>query len=134
MSRKSRRDGDAGFTLIETLIALAIVAAVLGSIGAVIGTAMKGTRAIDQRLSLAGTAEALLASLPSRDVLKSGRQQGATGGHRWRIDVGPLATAVPDPNGPPPRWMPLAIDARVQAPGGGVMRLTTIRLVQRPAQ
>lgn len=134
MSRKSRHDGDAGFTLIETLIALAIVAAVLGSIGSVIGTAVRGTRAIDQRLALAGTAEALLASLPARDVLKAGRQSGATGGHRWRIDVGPLGVAASDAEQPVPRWMPLAVDLRLQAPGGGAMRLTTIRLVQRPVQ
>ena len=75
MSRKGS-DGEAGFTLIEALVALAIVAAVLGSIGMVIATTVKGTRAIDQRLALTGTAETLLASIPTRDLLKPGRQTG----------------------------------------------------------
>ncbi len=85
---------DAGFTLIEALVALAIVAAVLGSIGAVIATTVKGTRSIDQRVALAGTAGALLAALPARNLLKPGRQSGETAGHRWRIDVSPMQ--IPD--------------------------------------
>jgi prepilin-type N-terminal cleavage/methylation domain len=38
LSRRSCSDGEKGFTLIEALVALAIIAAVLSSIGAVIGT------------------------------------------------------------------------------------------------
>ncbi|MCJ9707365.1 type II secretion system protein J, partial [Bradyrhizobium sp. SHOUNA76] len=60
MLRRSCSDS-AGFTLIEALVALAIIAVVLGTIGSVIATTVKGTRAIDQRLALAGTAETLLA-------------------------------------------------------------------------
>ncbi len=131
MSRRNRSDGVAGFTLIETLIALAIVAAVLGSIGSVIGTAVKGTRAIDQRLALAGIGETLVAGLPERDVLKFGRQSGETAGHRWRIDVAPLPSSD---GAETARWMPLSINIQLQAPGGGASRITTVRLVQRPAQ
>ena len=36
MSRKRRSEGEAGFTLIEALVALAIVAVMLSSIGTVI--------------------------------------------------------------------------------------------------
>ena len=94
MSRKSCSDGTAGFTLIEALVALAIVAAVLASIGAVIATMVKGTRSIDQRLALTGVAETLFAALPARNLLKPGRQSGETAGHRWRIDVSPMNVAV----------------------------------------
>ena len=44
-------------------MALAIIAAVLSSIGAVIATMVKGTRSIDQRLALTGAAETLLAAV-----------------------------------------------------------------------
>ena len=82
-----------GFTLIEALVALAIIAAVLSSIGAVIGTTAKGTRTIGQRLALTGAAETVFAALPARNALKPGRQSGELAGHRWRIDVTPLNVA-----------------------------------------
>jgi general secretion pathway protein I len=134
LSRKSCSDGVAGFTLIEALVALAIVAAVLSSIGAVIATTVKGTRSIDQHLALTGVAETLLASLPARNLLKPGRQSGETAGHRWRIDVAPMD--VPVAEGPPQtlRFVPLAISMRLQAPGGPAMQITTVRLVPKAAE
>ena len=114
-------------------MALAIIAAVLSSIGAVIATTVKGTRSIDQRLALAGTAETLLASLPARDLLKPGRQSGELAGHRWRIEVAPLN--LPDAGGPPqPRgFAALAVNMRMQAPGGPAIQFTTVRLVPKAA-
>jgi general secretion pathway protein I len=131
LSRKSCSDGAAGFTLIEALVALAIVAAVLGSIGAVIATTAKGTRSIDQRLALSGTAETILAALPARTLLKPGRQSGETAGHRWRIDVSPMNVAVASDAPQTGRFVPLAVTMRVQAPGGPAMQVTTVRLVPR---
>ena len=134
MSRKRHSSGVAGFTLIEALVALAIIAAVLSSIGAVIATTVKGTRSIDQRLALAGTAETLLAALPARDLLKPGRQSGELAGHRWRIDVAPMN--VPDAGDAPQarRFVPLAVNMRMQAPGGPAIQITTVRLVPRAAE
>src|SRR5258707_2839035 len=94
LSRKGCSAGTAGFTLIEALVALAIVAAVLSPIAAVIATSVKGTRSIDQRLALTGAAETLLAELPARNLLKAGRQSGELAGHRWRIDVSPANTSA----------------------------------------
>ena len=131
MSSKSRSDGTAGFTLIEALVALAIVAAVLGSIGAVIATTAKGTRSIDQRLALSGTAETILAALPARTLLKPGRQSGETAGHRWRIDVAPMNVAVATEAPLTQRFVPLAVTMRVQAPGGPALQVTTVRLVPK---
>jgi general secretion pathway protein I len=131
LSRRSCSDGVAGFTLIEALVALAIVAAVLGSIGAVIATTVKGTRGIDQRLELGGTAEMLVAALPARTLLKPGRQSGELAGHRWRIDVSPMKVAVATDAPPTDRFVPLAVTMRVQAPGGPAMQITTVRLVPK---
>lgn len=131
MSRRSRSDGEAGFSLIEALVALAIVAAVLSSIGAVIATTVKGTRSIDQRIALTGAAETLLASLPARSLLAAGRQTGELAGHRWRIDVAPMNAGDDDPAR---RWIPLSVNMRLQAPGGPALQITTVRLVPRPAR
>jgi general secretion pathway protein I len=132
LSRKNCCDV-AGFTLIEALVALAIIAAVLGSIASVISTTVKGTRSIDQRIALTGTAETLLAALPSRVLLKPGRQSGETAGHRWRVDVSPLNTAAEGAS-QTSRFVPLAVNMQVQAPGGPLMQIMTIRLVPRGAQ
>jgi general secretion pathway protein I len=134
LSRKSCSEGAAGFTLIEALVALAIVAAVLGSIGAVIATTVKGTRGIDQRLALGGTAETLLAALPARTLLKPGRQTGETAGHRWRIDVAPMNVPVSSEAPQTQRFVPLAVTMRLQAPGGPAMQVTTVRLVPKVAE
>jgi general secretion pathway protein I len=133
LSRKSCSDGTAGFTLIEALVALAIVAAMLSSIGAVIATTVKGTRSIDQRLELTGAAETLLAALPARSLLKPGRQSGELAGHRWRIDVAPMNGAVRETE-PGSRFVPLTVNMRLQAPGGPAIQVTTVRLVPKAAE
>jgi general secretion pathway protein I len=131
--RKSCSDGEKGFTLIEALVALAIIAAVLSTIGSVIGTTVRGTRTIDQRLSLIGAAETLLATLPARNLLKPGRQSGELSGHRWRIDVAPLNLA-PEDVPQTSRFVPLAVNMRMQAPGGPAIQVTTVRLVPKIAE
>jgi len=131
LSRKSCSDGEKGFTLIEALVALAIIAAVLSSIGSVIGTAVRGTRTIDQRLALGGAAETVLASLPPRNALTPGRQSGELAGHRWRIDVAPLNAAAPDPQ---IRFVPLVVNMRMQGPGGAAIQVTTVRLVPKASE
>jgi general secretion pathway protein I len=133
LSRRSCSDGVAGFTLIEALVALAIVAAVLSSIGAVIATTVKGSRSIDQRLALTGAAETLLAAVPARNLLKPGRQSGELAGHRWRMDVAPFNAAtreVPQTS----RFVPVVVNMALQAPGGPAISITTVRLVPRVAE
>jgi general secretion pathway protein I len=134
LSRKSCSDGIAGFTLIEALVALAIIAAVLSSIGAVIAVSVKGTRSIDQHLALTGAAETLLAALPARNLLTPGRQTGETAGHRWRINVTPMDVAVTNDAPQTGRFTPLAVTIRLQAPGGPAIQLTTVRLVPKVAE
>lgn len=131
MSRRSCSD-TAGFTLIEALVALAIIAVVLGTIGSVIATTAKGTRAIDQRLALAGTAETLLADLPARALLKPGRRSGELAGSRWRIDVAPMNVPGGDPASD--RFVPLAVNLRLQRADGSAIQVTTVRLVPRASQ
>ena len=128
---KSRSEGERGFTLIEALVALAIITAVLPSIAMVIGTTVRGTRAIDQKLVLSGTAEPLLAQLPARNLLTPGTQSGELAGHRWRIDVAPLNAAADTAQA---RFVPLAVNMRMQAPGGSAIQVTTVRLVPKPAE
>ncbi|MGY3513202.1 PulJ/GspJ family protein [Bradyrhizobium lupini] len=131
MSRRSCSDA-AGFTLIEALVALAIIAVVLGTIGSVIATTVKGTRAIDQHLALSGTAETLLADLPARSLLKPSRQSGELAGSRWRVDVAPMNVAGGNPA--TGRFVPLAVNLRLQRADGSAIQITTVKLVPRTSQ
>ncbi len=124
-----RRDhcGAAGFTLLEVLVALALVAGSLAVIGALIATNVRATRALDQRLALMETTRAILAGLPARGDLVPGSFTGETAGHRWRVDVRPFAAEAVDPRRPAP-WLPQAVTVRVEAPTGQFVRIDTVRL------
>jgi general secretion pathway protein I len=136
--------GTAGFTLIEVLVAIAVLAVVLGAIGAVVGNTVRTIHSVDRRLPLLETAQSLIASLPARNALQPGTQSGTSGEFRWRIDAVLLNSNVPDNNaaaalsaaatGTPPKvsWMPLAITVRVQGSEGPPVRLDTVRLIPRP--
>jgi general secretion pathway protein I len=137
--------GEHGFTLIEVLVAIAVLAVVLGAIGAVVGNTVRSIRSVDRRLPLLETAQSLIASLPAREALQPGTQTGASGEFRWRIDavlLNPTAptdrlaaaaasdTAVSDKT--KVTWAPLAITVRVQGSEGPPLRLDTVRLIPRP--
>jgi general secretion pathway protein I len=122
--------GAAGFTLIEVLVALSVVAFALGAIGSLIGASVRGTRAVDYNVVSATTARALASALPTRDALKPGSLTGERGGQRWRIDIGPVQNPVVDP-ALPTRWVPHAVVIRVQSPTGGVFQINTVRLQRR---
>jgi general secretion pathway protein I len=123
--------GNAGFTLIEVLVAIAVLAVVLGAIGAVVGNTVRAIRSVDRRLPLLETAQSLIAALPTRDALQPGTQTGTSGEFRWRIDAVLLNRNVPD-DAKAAKWMPLAITVRVQGDEGPPLRLDTVRLIPRP--
>jgi hypothetical protein len=118
---------------------------VLGAVGEVVGTTVKGIRSVDRRLPLLETAQNLLAGLPDRAALKPGSQSGELGGLQWRIDIVPIAvtppavsppalttlTTAPDAAQtppPPPKWQPYGITVRVSGSDGPPVRLDTVRL------
>jgi general secretion pathway protein I len=127
LSRESPLRDEAGFTLIEALVALAIVAIALASIGGIMATVSKGTRSVSQRVALAA-AETLLTELPARNSIVPGRQSGQKDGNRWSVDITPIG------NGSSGRWLPLLVVLDVRAPTGLAMRFTTVRLapVEKP--
>ena len=123
----------AGFTLIEVVVALALIAVALTAIGSLIATTTRGTRSLDQHLSLAETARAVEAALPDRDHLPAEGISGEMAGHRWRIDVLPFRASFVDPRLPSP-FMPQTVVITVRAPDGPVLQIHTVRLTRRAAQ
>jgi len=117
----------AGFTLIEALVALSIVAVALTSIGALVASSARGVRSIDGHLTRLETARAIMTALPARDQLAPGTISGEIAGHFWRVDVLPFAAQN---LGPPVRgqWLPQSVAVTVKAPSGPAMTINTIRL------
>jgi len=128
---RERRRGRAGFTIIEVLVALAVVAASLAAIGAVVGATARATHSLEERVALIQTARAVETGLPRRGELAAGQFDGEIGGHRWRLNVSPLATGGLVDGSP---WLPQAIVIRVQSPSGAVLELNTVRLSRRATQ
>jgi general secretion pathway protein I len=127
---RDRTSDAGGFTMIEALVALSIIAIVLAAIGSLVATNVRATRRVDDRLSLVETARAVLTGLPDGGHLTSGDLRGRIGDNRWRVDVLPFQADFVDPVRRT-RWVPQAVVIRVQTPSGQELRLDTVRL--RPA-
>jgi general secretion pathway protein I len=125
---------DAGFTIIEVLIALAIVAVSIVAIGSLMATNVRGVRSLEQHVALMQTARTVMTTgLPRRGELGPGTLSGKTDDYRWTIDVMPLGGdwTVPDADIP---WVPELVRMRVKSPSGAVSDIRTVRLIQKPSE
>jgi len=129
--RGGRRRAAGGFTLIEVLVALAVIATLLTSIGSLIAASVRGARSIDQHFALVEIARAIETGLPNRGELQVGRLSGEVSGHRWNVDVRPYSANNVDPRLPTP-WVPQAVSISVRSPEGAVLQVNTVRLRPRP--
>ncbi|MBV8662644.1 MAG: prepilin-type N-terminal cleavage/methylation domain-containing protein [Hyphomicrobiales bacterium] len=126
--QRSARLGEQGFTLIEGLVALAVVAAALGALAELNGQSRRATLAVEHRSALAAAAGMIEIGLPGRDQLRDGERSGVVDGHRWRLQT----TALPASPGTP--WRPHRLSLQVQGPGGETLQIETIRLQPQAAQ
>ena len=121
-----RREAIAGFTLIEVLVALSVVAILLSAIGSLIAVTTRGIRSVGGHLTLVETTRAIVTGLPDRDQLKPGNLSGEAAGHRWRVDVLPFHANFIDPQAT--TWIPETVVVRVQSPNGPILQVNTVRL------
>ena len=131
MFRRNGSRRERGFTLIEVLVALSVVAISLSAIGSLIAVTTRGARAIGLHLTLIETARAIVTGLPDRDQLVPGNLSGESASHRWRVDVGPFYADFVDPA--QTIWMPQTVVVRVQSPAGKVLQVNTVRLRRKAA-
>ena len=125
---------DAGFTIIEVLVALALVAVVIVAIGSLTAASVRGVRAFERHAMLIQeTRTAMAAAIPPRNKLQVGRSSGQSEGYRWTVDVTPLGGdwAVPDSR---TAWEPELVRIRVSSPSGATSDIRTVRLMKRAAE
>ena len=119
-----------GFTLIEVLIALAIVAIGIVGIGSVMSVNARGVRTLENHVALMQTAQTVLASaIPPRENLTPGTRSGQIRDYRWQVDIGPVGGGwiVGDADA---TWIPELVRVRVRSPSGATVDLETIRLMR----
>ena len=123
---------DAGFTIIEVLIALAVVAVSILAIGSVMSTNVRGVRSLEQHVALMQTARSIMTTeVPADAALAFGATSGRLEDYRWRIDVGPLDEEWTVGGADTP-WIPALVKIQVRSPSGAVSELKTVRLIHGP--
>src|ERR1043166_6427219 len=132
-SKAERRKAARGFTLIEVLVALSVVAVALAAIGSLVAVTVRGARAVPSRVALLETARAVMTGLPDRDALAVGSFSGELAGHRWRVDVLPFLGNLVDPQ-QPNVWTPLTVIVRGQSPSGQIVQLNSVRVQRKATQ
>ena len=86
-----------GFSLIEIVVSLAIVALMLGAIYKVSSGAVRSTARTDNYLRALTMAQSRLAEASAMPVLKVGTVLGSSDGVAWSRSVKPFAAAAPSP-------------------------------------
>jgi general secretion pathway protein I len=120
---------NAGFTLVEALVSLAVLAISLAAIGGLAASSYRSGLYVERHVAEVETAQAIISGLPDRKDLATGSLTGEMADHRWRVDAAPypadfVASAKTV-------WSPQEVIVRVESPSGALLRFDTIRLVKR---
>jgi Tfp pilus assembly protein PilV len=138
---RSRRDGSgqAGFSLLEALVALAVVLAFAVVLGPHLSHARRIMADADGRVA----AQVLLRSLLDAPFDRSGQanvsRDGETAGLRWRVASEPVATTAPSVAAASsaaarPNWQAFRVTASVVWGADQVITAETIRLRRAPGR
>jgi general secretion pathway protein I len=124
----------AGFTILEVLIALALVAVSIVAIGSVMSTNVRGVRSMEQHVTMIQAVRSVMATeVSSHAKIGFGTWSGRTSDHQWRIDISPMGKE----SGAPSKevdWIPALVRIQVRSPTGAVTDLNTVRLVHGSQQ
>jgi general secretion pathway protein I len=128
----------AGFTIIEALVALAVVTVTIVAIGSVMASNARGTRQLESHVTLVQAANNILwLNLPARADPVPPVLTGQSLDHDWRADIEPLAIELDAPADKPAdrvSWVPQKIRLQVRSPSGSILSLETIRLFKVQAR
>jgi general secretion pathway protein I len=125
----SERAGESGFTLIEAVVALALVTIVLAAVGSLFATNARGVRSLEERVALVETARLIAASIPSSAELPADDLGGEMSGYRWQMRLSPFfggGSVLPESP-----FIPQRVELRVRSPSGAILSLESVRLQKR---
>ena len=128
---QSHRNGggnrQAGFTLLEALVALALILAFASVLGPHLSQARRIMAQADGRVAAQVLLRSLLDAPFDRSGLANASRKGEASQLRWRIVAEPVLAAAP---GAPdqPRWLPYRVTASVAWGSDQIITAETIRL------
>ena len=125
--RSELRDSQAGFTLLEALVALALILAFASALGPHLSLARRIMAHAEGRVAAQVLLRSLLDAPFDRFHLASTSREGETNGLRWRIVAAPVIAAA---EGAPDRlnWSAFRVTASVAWASDQVIMAETIRL------
>lgn len=121
--------GQAGFTLVEVLVALAVLAAVTVVIQRGVVAATGSVARAADLASAERVARTLLAT-PLGPLDGSGTRAGALAGHQWSMSLEPMPAAAVDAEGEALRWQPVRVRLVVSAGAARPVEVETVRIVR----
>ncbi len=128
----SRDASRAGFTLLEVLIAFAVLSMTLIAAYQLLGTGLRGSERAERVTLALLAAESKLAEIGGSAPLRAGRSGGALeGGYRWRAEV----RRHREPAATPGSALPVAayeVSVTVSWGTAGAVTLDTLRLAATP--
>ena len=132
---RSRRDGSgqAGFSLLEALVALALVLAFAVVLGPHLSHARRIMADADGRVAAQVLLRSLLDAPFDRSGLANVSQDGETAGLRWRVASEPVAAAAPRA-ADRSNWQAFRVTASVVWGADQVITAETIRLRRAPGR
>jgi type II secretory pathway pseudopilin PulG len=128
LRRDGRESGQAGFTLLEALVSLALILAFAGVLGPNLSQARRIMAHADGRVAAQVLLRSLLDAPFDRSTLPNASREGETGGLRWRIVAAPVAAGASDKAG----WSAFHLKASVAWADGQSISAETIRLGKPP--
>ncbi len=128
--RGTANHNQAGFTLIEVLVALAIVSVSIVAIGAVVARNAASVRKLEQHVTLVTDIRlALATALADRNRLQPGVIDQRSGSGSVVLQIRPLGGDWERPAGQQ-GWIPDAVTMRVKTGSGVIADVQTVRLVR----
>lgn|GEM_PF-4571029 len=125
---KGDSSSESGFGLMESLVALAIIAFALPAFYKAMSTAYKASSQVKLHEAALGVSRTKLDALVTQDLLEQGTTDGAYGnGLLWRLSVLAISRNQAAPaNGKRPYWLVLETFDRAGRP---LLKLETIKLM-----
>jgi general secretion pathway protein I len=121
--------GSAGFTLLEALIAIVILALSLSALMQLYGTGLRGVAKIDEHLRARLLAQSVMAELSHDRRLRPGSRQGRLDQFVWTLSVTRFDDGEPAPQQPGP-WTLHRLALTVSWSQGRRIELQTWRMLQ----